>query len=225
MNDHDPVVRPVPDPTTLTTAALARDIATLREVIELQITGLSSKIEQRFIDNDKANDLAQSSLDRRQPEVDRRIESLHLLVQESLKLLEEKFAGVEKQFVERDVRVIQSATAATTAVNAALQAQKEAAFEQAKSFSLSIDKSEAATAKQIDALRDGQQTEIRALSASLSDLKERLTRIESLGIGSANAHQETHSSNVLVVAIVSGVVALFGVLIGATSIILRLSGH
>src|ERR1035441_9083425 len=66
------------------------------------------------------------------------------------KVFAERFIGVQKQFDERDVRTAGAVIAGTTAVNAALQAQKEAAGAQNDSLTASITKSEAATVKQID---------------------------------------------------------------------------
>jgi hypothetical protein len=55
---------------------------------------------------------------------------------------EEKFASIDKQFLDRDTRVEQMAKASAEALSAALQAAKEAVGEQNKSSALSINKSE-----------------------------------------------------------------------------------
>jgi hypothetical protein len=60
--------------------------------------------------------------------------------------------SIQKQFEERDVRSRASESAANTAVNAALQAQKEAASAQNEAYAAAIAKSEVATVKQIDGI-------------------------------------------------------------------------
>lgn len=72
----------------------------------------------------------------------------------------EKFASIQTQFQERDVRTDQTASQVKLAVDAALQAQKEAAGEQAKSFSAATTKSETAMNRQIEGL-DGKITDVK----------------------------------------------------------------
>lgn len=108
-------------------------------------------------------------------------------------LQDEKFASIEKQFLERDTRVRESATATATAVQAALQAAKEAVGEQNKSFTLSIDKSEKATTEQITQQRVQMDTIASGILGTLSDLKERLTRMEATGIGHSGAVMESRA--------------------------------
>src|ERR1700722_15004743 len=92
---------------------------------------------------DKAATLFNDNLTRVPTDTDKQIQHLK-------ELHDEKFESIQTQFKERDVRSDQDKIAATTAVNAALQAQKEAAASQNESNSAAITKSEAATAKQID---------------------------------------------------------------------------
>src|SRR5580658_3724506 len=66
--------------------------------------------------------------------------------------VEVMFAGIQTQFIERDTRVEQTAKGSKEALDAALQAAKEAVGEQNKSNSVAIAKSEAATNKQMDQL-------------------------------------------------------------------------
>lgn len=64
----------------------------------------------------------------------------------------EKLNRIQTQFRERDVRTERSSKDSEVAVDAALQAAKEAVGEQNKSSALAIAKSEAATTKEIDQL-------------------------------------------------------------------------
>ena len=123
------------------------------------------------------------------------VQSLKTFMLESFRVVEEKFAGVEKQFAERDTRVRDVAASGAAALSAALQAAKEAVGEANKSFSLSIDKSEKATLEQINQQRLLLETRTKALDDQISDLKDRMTRTEAdqraaaLALGTAVAEK------------------------------------
>jgi hypothetical protein len=172
--------RPDPDPTLLTTEHLLRAIASLRE----EVKGWTDSLQR----------LLESSIKGREDYYD------------------EKFASIQIQFRERDVRIEQTAaqlrlavdqTAAGVAlgVDKALQAQKEAAGEQAKSFSAATTKSETAMNRQIEGL-DGK----------ITDVKDRLNRVEAMSVGvshnRADSQQETalrqHGSQNIFAAVSAG---------------------
>jgi|SRR5665213_658493 len=46
-------IRPIPDPSTLTTSQLHRELASLRELIEARLDGTDKRIEIQFIERDK----------------------------------------------------------------------------------------------------------------------------------------------------------------------------
>ena len=184
-----PLVIPNPDPSEMTRAKIDHDIDAVEQKVYERIEGLRMAMQARLDAIDKASELFETNLNRIPTQTDRQVNSLQDLIcakLESLQTLltsnriltDQKFTGVDRQFDERDVRVGQSAVAATTAVNAALQAAKEAVGEQNKSFTLSITKSETATEKQIDALLVTSQTVAAGLLTTITDVKERLTRIE-----------------------------------------------
>lgn len=176
---------PVPDPSLLTTRALQREIFSLRELIEVKLgssvaTGELNRavIETRLDGMDKAIRLLQDTADRFPDRIDEKISGLKTVH-------DERFASIQQQFTERDVRTEQAAGAVKIAVDAALQAQKEAVGEQNKSSALAIAKSEASTMKQID-----QQAVLitqmgKGIDDKIDDLKERLTRTEGKGAGLA----------------------------------------
>jgi hypothetical protein len=91
---------------------------------------------------------------------------------------EEKFNSVQVQFAERDTRTEQTSKDSKVAVDAALQAAKEAVGEQNKSSTLAIAKSEAATTKQIDQISVIINTMAKGLDDKIDDIKTRLTSIE-----------------------------------------------
>lgn len=196
---------PTPDPTLLTTENLRREISGLRELLEGRIDGRAHTVNTRLDAMDKALALFQTIADRLPQQMDTRVEHLDAVMGGRFTTVNERFHGIDTQFQERDVRVRDAALSQTTAVNAALQAQKEAAGEQVKSFEKSIDKSEAGTTKQIDALGESLKTSTLSLNdkidiatkstdSKISDLKDRLTTIEGLGIGRSSGLTDQRSS-------------------------------
>jgi type VI protein secretion system component VasK len=95
------------DPTALTTAQLLRELVSLREIVETRLNAI-----------DKATQLFQENLMRVPTDTDKQIAHLK-------SLHDEKFAAVSQQFKDRDIRSDQDKQVASTAVTAALQAQKD----------------------------------------------------------------------------------------------------
>lgn len=169
-------VTPRPDPTEKTTESLLREIASLREVLEAQIRGQREVLEARIDGGDKAIKLLQAISDRQPDDVDKKIAHLQ-------KLHEEKFHSIDVQFSERDIRVEQRATDTKTAVDAALAAQEKMAGNQYQSLTLSINKSEIATNKQIDQMGALIAANKATTDDKNNDFKGRLDRIEGTGKG------------------------------------------
>ena len=188
--------RPVPDPTVLTTQALMREITGLREILETKAAGDRGIIEARLKGMDRAVELLQAIADRMPTDIQGRVEDLE-------RLHEEKFRSIQVQFSERDTRAEQTSRDSKVAVDAALQAAKEAVGKQNEASDRSIQKSETATTKQID------QQGLR-----IDDLKERLTRIEGEGRGSEAAKVTQQTSNTGNIAIIGVVIAALGLLGG-----------
>jgi hypothetical protein len=197
--------RPVPDPTVLTSALVDKAIAALEKVFDTRMVGIDREIAE-----------LRAGLAARPVEIEMAVRHLQELHDEKFKTVEEKFAGVQIQFKERDERTTASKTASDTAVAAALQAQKEAAGESAKSFTLSIDKSERATLEQITQQRSQIQSSTTNLDGKIDDLKERVTRIEGAAVGIVSAKTETtqaHTSNTQNIAMIVGIIGAVGVVI------------
>ena len=161
--------RPVPDPTLLTGQMIAREVQMLRELLETRLDAM-----------DRAMIVFNDNITRVPTDVDKQVGHLK-------ELHEEKFAGVQKQFSERDVRVESSSRDNKVAIDAALQAAKEAVGQQTQASDRAIAKSEAGTTKQMDQLGVQIQTETKALDGKIGDLKERLTLIEGRGSGIASS--------------------------------------
>lgn len=188
---------PVPDPTVLTTSALQREIFGLRELLEGKLAALENEqklvrlvIETRLDGMDKAIQLLQDIADKFPSRIDEKIGSLKsfhdMRFDAIIQTFSEKFASIQTQFQERDVRSEQNGKDSKVAIDAALQAAKELVGKQNESSALAIDKSERATTKQIDQLGELISVTARASDEKISDVKDRITRIESEGRGASH---------------------------------------
>lgn len=190
------------------TRAAATSVELIRDVLQTRLDGM-----------DKAIRLLQDTADRLPIRIDEKIASLS-------DVHEEKFRSIAVQFVERDVRTEQTSRDSKVAVDAALQAAKEAVAEQNRSSALAISKSEAGTVKQIDQQGLLIQTATSALDGKITDVKERLTRIEGVDQGALRVTtatvQEKQSSVGVMVAIGVGLLAAA---VGIAAIIVSIVKH
>jgi hypothetical protein len=188
----------MPDPSSLTTQQLWREISALKELLTTRIEAV-----------EKAVEIAHADLVRVPTEVQKAVGNLkelhHGKFEEQAALRDEKFAGVQKQLEERDVRVEQSARDTKTAVDAALAAQEKAVGKQTETFSESIGKSEAGFTKQIDQIGARITDLTKNFDEKIDGLKQRLDRGDGRGEGTATARTTQQSSNALIVAIVIGI--------------------
>jgi hypothetical protein len=185
--------RPVPDPTVLTTKQLNREIATVREIIETRLNAMDLANGLHREANERTPDLIKSEIKAIADLSNEKFRSVQIKFDER----EEKFRSIQTQFLERDTRSEQSSRDGKIAIDAALQAAKEAVGEQNKSSALAIAKSEAATTKQIDqiivlintttkSLNDLLATTTISLNDKIDDIKSRLTLIEGRSKGSGD---------------------------------------
>jgi hypothetical protein len=154
-------VRPVPDPTKLTTAQLLREIQALKELLFMRLDGM-----------DRAVDFFHADIKRVCADTDRQISHLRELIQSSMeeqeKLVAEKFAAVEHEFGIRDRHVEQAAENAKDNLEAALHNAEKA-----------VAKSEISMNKQMDGQADLIKTATEGLNGKIDDLKQRQTVLES----------------------------------------------
>lgn len=169
--------RPIPDPTLLTTQQLHRELLALRELLGARLDGM-----------DKAIALAERTCGQIAAYVDRQVAQLQALQ-------DEKFRGVAQQFLDREARLVQTGRDGKLAIEAALQAAKEA-----------VTKSEAATTKQIDQLGELMRVSVQANTEKIDDVKSGLLLLQGREKGS------TDSWGI--------VVAIVGVAIGVGGLIL-----
>jgi hypothetical protein len=153
---------------------------------------------QELLDNKLAN--VQAQFDARDRAVDRAVttaleaqkatmllqnSSLNESVSRLQELHNEKFESIATQFRERDVRTEQASKDSKVAIDAALQAQKEAVGKQNEANSAAISKSEAAFVKQIDQIGILISTMTKGTDDKIGDIKDRLTTIEGLKKGAS----------------------------------------
>jgi hypothetical protein len=206
----DNVIVPRPDPTTLTTAQLKESITAVREVFDARLSGM-----------DRAIELLASTQSRTPSETERGLLNLKDLHGERFdsfdKQLVDTQRGIALQFAERDVRLEQAAVATKIAVDAALQAQKEAANATNVSNTAAIAKSELNTTKLIDGIVALLNSTVKATDEKIGDLKGRLDRGEGNSSGiQYNVNERRSNTNTMVawgtlaVASITGVVGLLG---------------
>jgi hypothetical protein len=159
---------PIPDPTVRTIEQLQREIAGVKEQVVTLITGSKDVIETRLNAMDRAIVLLQVQADKAIDNAVGHLQRVH----------EEKFSSIETQFIERDTRTEQTSRDSKVAVDAALQAAKEAVGEQNKSNSLAIAKSEASVTKQIDQIVMLISSGQTAMNDKMDDIKARVLMIE-----------------------------------------------
>lgn len=131
---------------------------------ENDLEALKDLILTRLEAMDRAQALFQENLVRVPTETQRAVGTLQAL-------MDEKFRGVEMQFSLRDKGVKETADLTNLALQAALSAAEKAVQKQNESFSLSINKSELATTKLLDAQAEAMRTLGSVMADKLNDLK------------------------------------------------------
>ena len=197
---------PRPDPTSLTTDQLRREIRALRELLETRLDGM-----------DKADSALAERLTQRVAALDdmseHRHDGLQALMVEKLRGVQthqddrdvtinqqftDSYTGMTLRFEERDTRSEREARDNRVAVDAAFAAQKEAVAEQNKSNALAIAKSETAVAKQIDSLSAAVDSKFKATDDKIDDLKTALgatsTTVSTLAQAIASTNGQRHDA-------------------------------
>ena len=196
---------PLPDPSILTTQQMHREINALRDTFETRLNGM-----------DKATALLGDNVSRVPTDTDKQIMHLRALHDEKFNAVtsarEAMSLGIQKQFDERDIRSAASEDAAKVAVNAALQAQKEAAAAQNSSNTAAIAKSEVATTKQIDSILALLASNNSALNDKMAAVNQRLDRGDGLHTGQAG----NVTSILAIVAVMASVLGVGIALFNAT---------
>lgn len=153
-----------PDPTLATTEQILREFGHLREFLTAELRGNIASVEARLEAMDKAITLLEAF----PTAVDTAVGNLQALH-------DEKFGGVEKQFMERDTRVAQTNEDRQKAIDAAFSAAAKDSAKEAANVKEIITKMEAFFNKQIDGLNESVSLTKDGLTDKITGLKDLIT--------------------------------------------------
>ena len=205
-NFSDRDIRPRPDPTILTTQQTLREVAMMRELLETRLVALERLL---LLNREEMQGVPRQITDQ---------------VHQLQMLHEEKFRSVAIQFSERDTRTEQTSRDSKVAVDAALQAAKEAVEKQNQSSALAIAKSEMATIKQMDQIGVLLNSTVTSINDKIDDLKERLTAMDGR-ITSSEGRNKGSMDNWFYLFSFIGTAAAVATAIGAIVILFISKGH
>src|SRR5579864_9311401 len=178
-------IRPVPDPTVLTTAASARLEEMMRTLISTEI------MHQTTLFDEKLDGVRMQLAER---------------MTGSTKQFGEKLAKIEAQFEMLSARTAEQKKDTKDALDAALAAQKEAVASQTASSEKSITKSETATIERIKAVETLLATSTRASDDKIDDLKSRIVAIEAIKLGTIEGAATVRSGSTETRAIIASII-------------------
>lgn len=194
----------VPGAKYLTTEELRRDVSALREILQARLDGM-----------DRATVVLSETVNRTPTAIQTAISHLK-------ELHDERFSSVAKQFEERDVRTGQAADAAGSALSAALQAAKEAVFEQSQAAAAAAAKAELSFTKQVDQIGLRLDTMQKGLEDRIGELKERMDRGEGGASGVAAGRSERRLDAGMMTGVIGVVLTVVTI---AVAIIIATRGH
>jgi hypothetical protein len=178
---------PISDPSRLTSEQLFREIGQQEKNFGQQIQAISLQIAAII----KAADEARGGLGKMSSEFDKKLEQLGKL-QAALSLVQatrfdERFVSVGLQFRERDERIAQLAAGTKTAMDLALNAQREQSLTQYTNIAAAINEIKQTFTKQIDAQRDLQQSSAKSLEDKISGVKDSVTMMDGHSHGAGDS--------------------------------------
>jgi hypothetical protein len=183
---------------------LAAAILNLRELIEARIGAIDRATELLAADVAKTpTDITSQTIHLREYVLSQ-IEIGAAETKRVGDVAQEKFAAIEGLFASNAL-----------ALAAALAAAEKAVEKQNESNTIAISKSEVATKETITANAAQTQTGIQALADTFADIKERVVRLESMGVGASAQRGERRLDVGQVVSVVAVVAAIAAVLISA----------
>jgi hypothetical protein len=159
------------DPTLLTTQQLIREQTGLKELVLSVVEGKFNVIDTRLIEMNRAIELVHGRTGEHSDFVREQVGHLK-------ELHNAKFDNIGTQFDERDKRTEQLAIANKTAIDAALQTQKETSSATNESASVALTKLENNFATLIAQGKASQASDSRNLEDKINDVKSRLDRGE-----------------------------------------------
>lgn len=191
------------DPSALTAQMILREVSSLEKLTTQRMDAIERAVE-----------VAHNDLVRVPTDVQKSVTALRELLESRFNVTEEKFRSIQVQFTERDVRTEQTQRDSKVAVDAALQAAKEAVGEQNRSSALAISKSELSTNKQLDQLQLLISAVREGLNVSIIEVKERIARVESVAQGRTEEKVTQRDDSKMWIALAGLLVAIGGAVIG-----------
>ncbi len=193
----------------------AMEIRALKELIEAnkiartsEVLSLKEFLESRIRSVEAGISLAHEDITKWPTETDRRFASVQLLLSSEIKLLIEKFVGVDQRFNERDQRLHDAQLSTKTAIDAAFKAASEAVKMQQDSTDRAVSKQEAAFTKQIESISALLGVAKAELDRQLNEVRNSLTVITATMAGRREVVVEKNDSTGLFVGIGGFIVAL-----------------
>lgn len=190
--------KPTPDPTVLTTEQLLREIDRLEKLTVAQVSGLkellAEKIDSMKSEVESMRDLRNQKFDAMDDHIVGVSRKCADQTTELAKLVDEKISNIDNNLSEKLVSVktqfdlierqrVEQKQDTKAAVDAALAAAKEAVKEQKDASDKSITKTETATAEQLKQMNVTFTTQLAGITSPISDLKDRVTSLESMRMG------------------------------------------
>ena len=170
--NHTQETKPNPDPTIATNEAVERAMKSERDYVDGKINVIAVRLDGM----DTATSLRLGQFEDLPGQIDEKVTHLR-------ELTEEKFNSVDNRFNERDDRSKSEGVANEVKVNAAFAAQEKLAVQYNLASQASIDKSEKNTYELIRQNQETTKVALQSQADQISDLKDRLTKQESVDRG------------------------------------------
>lgn len=191
------------------TRLLASNVGVIHVEIEKSARALKEIIETRLSGMDEATKLLATNVDKVPYAILQEAGNLKAFIMSKIDdvshVSDEKFRAVDALFASNAL-----------ALSAALAAQEKAVAAQNDSNTLAIRKSEDSTKETIAANLLAAKTGLDSLAAQLTDIKERVVRIESGGAGAAGQRADARLNMGNVIAAVAALVALVALVLYIT---------
>jgi chromosome segregation ATPase len=176
-------VRPVPDPTVLSTEAIARGLKNERDYVDGKVDVLFSHIEtervrceghvetleQRFADLDRATELLSATVNRVPTD-------LQTAIRDVMRLMDERDARVQARFDANEKLSKRESDLNQTALGAALTSQKESSAVSTNSLEARITSQGASFDRTIDKNAELAKQAVGALEARVTELSSQVIR-------------------------------------------------
>jgi chromosome segregation ATPase len=201
-------IRPIPDPTLLTTEAVNQAVNVAKDYTDGKIAVLVQRIEGM----DKATELLSEEVNRVPSKLSQAIENVE-------KVVDTRFESIAQQFRERDIRSEREARDNKIAVDAAFAAQKESAAREGESNAKAINKSESATTETIKTNQELTSAKIDGLTKGLDEAKLAISRLETSKVNASENRTEHRASSTAIGNYIFGSIAAF---VGIASLILAI---